>query len=229
MKTCILRKSSVSGLALALAVTLGLTSASTEAALMVDMNDAHVAGGDWETVAAPDHDNPIVLSDGTTLLFVASSGGATWATSSMDQATGGTPYADTIYEDVARDYFWSTATTKYIVLGNLNSSVSYSLNLISARASSGARVATITANGLAADATPHNGVNFNSYYDGWVDGVVLTWSNLTPDSNGEITLAFDPNTTDSYFINGFVLVPEPASMVLFGTGVLLLTARRRRA
>jgi hypothetical protein len=77
------------------------------------------------------------------------------------------------------------------------------------------------------------GDDFDSYGQGYQNGIVLVWSSVTPTAGGEITLKI---TTEAAYgggtylghLNALRVTPEPATMALLGIGFVGLGVLRRR-
>lgn len=71
---------------------------------------------------------------------------------------------------------------------------------------------------------------FNARIQGYQQGQWLTWTDISPDANGEIAVKVGYNGQTSYnnFLNAARLsaVPEPVSLVLMALGGLLVARRR---
>lgn len=215
---------------LASALTLAVAASSTVAApLMVDLNATDVAGGDWHSISFAQAANTINFTDGPSLSFSAGFYGRTPDTLQDPQDSA---FADTLYEPAVDDYFhvqYASGGTVTMTIGDLDADTTYTLTVISAKDTEpgfyGHR-GIFSLNGTPAD-NMTAGEQFHAHQDGWLDGNLLTWTDITPDATGKLVLSVELPQNSNLFVNGFILVPEPASLALLAVGSLCLIRRTR--
>jgi len=170
--------------------------------------------------------------DGVTVTY-----NANWTRSGATGQEGA--FVGTSWEDAANDRFFAKDnTTGTITISGLLASQTYTIQIIGADSDNTKdRTADYQVNGSFGDgATPFDGDNYNPYVDGYQNGRVMTFSNISPDGSGEIGITATGVGTDplqkfailsAYTIEGN-FVPEPSSFALSLLGLLGLTLIRRR-
>ena len=209
------------------ALTIALIPAAAQAAVIkVDLNDAASAPATWNTVSGGQTDITVVDSTGSDDGVTVSTGFGDSSNTSSEGA-----YNAGFWDEVARDYVFTFSASDTVTIKGLQVSETYTLKLISS-SNSASREATFTVNGNAGDgAAPFNGVTFHAGDDGFDLGREMTFSGISPDSNGEIEILATKTNGDAIIFSGFTIegnfVPEPGSFALLGLGGLCVLRRRR--
>ena len=130
----------------------------------------------------------------------------------------------------ATDDNFSTGSTGEITFTGLTDSA-YDFSVISSRSEAGTRSGTFLIEG---DAPGNHSGTFCAYTDGWLGRKVMTWTNVAPDDDGEITLWVSAVSGQLGYLSAmsFHMVPEPGTLALLSCGgimsLLLLAVRRKR-
>lgn len=208
-----------------LIATLGALALCTGAnAALIDFNDRQGSDGDF-TFDTPT-DGPLGAT-GITVDFAGS----------INDSGSGTNHQGAYPIDAAEDYFFTNTST-----GAVSSSITlegltgpaYDIVIYASIATDGGlglRIGDYTVNGAFSDGGVSD--DFDPFVDGFTNGTVMTWTNVTPIA-GEITVEINvpaPATSvNTAVINAleFSVIPEPASLSLLAAGGLLIAGRRRR-
>ena len=219
---------------LAQAATLFLVAVgpSHAATILIDFNDANTAGVGWNTFHAGNDGTTqsLVLDDGTasgfdiTLPTFNDSGNAGW--------NGANPLPSWAPAEVVDDYSFFNAffdggsQTAQFVLGNLDASLTYSIDFIISRNLPRTQDLTITHGGGVATFD-----DWDSQADGWVAGNLITFTGLTADAADEIVIEMRRDGASAAFnAIRIVGVPEASSGLLLALGLAAcVRGRDRRA
>jgi len=221
--------------AVLLALVLALAPASSvfAATILIDFNDNSTAGFGWNVLHTG--------NDGTTIDLISDDGsdsGIDLATPTFNDSAnagwnGANPLPSWAPTSVANDYsfinnFFDGGTgTAQFVLSNLDASSLYAIDIISSRNLNRDQDITVTHGG---GVEFHD--NWNTRRDGWRDGNVLMFSNLSSDLSDEIVIDISREGASAAF-NAIritsVPVPEPnlALLVGLGLGFMSIDGRER--
>lgn len=165
--------------------------------------------------------SPIYM--GTPLLFTDGSDsgaeifGSPWVEGLDSSVAGAFTATATWAAEAAQDNYHGNSDIYYVQIDNLDTNSFYTIELISSQDSSYGGWFTI--NGAYADNNPE-GNYFWSYGDGYINGTVMVWQNLHPDSNGTLLLYVQRGDPRSYLaINAMriTISPEPQPMRIAAT------------
>ena len=197
-------------------------------------------GNNWNT--SGNRSTPMTLLDyntglasGLTLDLVSSRGNA----SGNNHWNPGNPGPDWLApnQQAAMDALFASSNAgspRFItveVSGLKTDGTTYDVGVISSYSADGNRHNYFTLNDIPFDGST-NGY-FHSYDDGYVNGDWMTWSSITPDQSGTITVVSGEAVSGQRFyrMNAMRIleIPEPATFLLVGLGgTLLITGRRKR-
>jgi len=148
------------------------------------------------------------------------------------------PWVDDDGRIALKDYIVSYGTGDYhpgqIILSGLDTEALYNIELLSARAYNTS--ATFLVNGVEGETVFRPGdertgstLSWNTYADGHTNHGFMRWLSVAPYSNGTIVIDAHKGTGDYAFLMGMriSLVPEPGTLWLLVTGLLVILARRR--
>lgn len=127
---------------------------------------------------------------------------------------------------ILRDlFFWSTADAITFTLSGLDANTTYDIvgYIFDSESGNSGKNIDFTTSGGTVSVTTDNTDASNSVFD---------LESLTTDANGQATIVMDHTGGAGgavSFINGFAIVPEPASLALVGLGGLMILGRRRQA
>ncbi len=205
------------------ALVCGLVAFTAQAYLIkVDFNSVNTAGPSdppWNVVSS---NTPLTLNDtsgtptpiqltpsgnfsGTILGGAGAFIGTDWEEASRDFMTGG-----------ARTYSLSGFDTAEVVNFKVIANNTYAL------------AATYQVDGLAATGPDHDGVAYDPYQDGYVDGSVMEWDGLTGKTSYDLTTSNLTSFTSLVGAMSIEVIPEPGTLGLVALGLAGLMVRRRR-
>lgn len=219
-------------LGVAAAAVLGMVPADAQAALDLRIDfggSAASPGTNWNTVTTEVTNSAVTdfvtgdTSHGVTFSF-DSSATLTATNNHWDVSNDGPDWLDPS-KSAAVDAIRSGWNTVYtITFSDLDPGETYTLEFVSSSSSEN-KVIPWRVNGGTA-------TNWNFKADGYENGDWMTWVEIQPDANNQIVLKNDKRQVNPH-INAVRLtstaVPEPGSILLAGSGGLLLMLRRRRA
>ena len=183
--------------------------------------------GDWNTINATPTNLPVKdyltgdTADG--VLFTMSTSSYSWtfanATGAWNTANPGPAWLDD-QKLAAMDYAnlgWNL--TGYLTFDGLDPDQVYTIELIASR------------NAAQADAEYRIGnevIMFNPQTHGYVNGKWMTWTDISPDATGKISIQCGKLGSHSYnvYVNALRLTPEPATVALLVLGGLGMIRRK---
>lgn len=142
---------------------------------------------------------------------------------------GGTPVPWALNDATNPSFFVDPNQSGAITFAGLDTGKTYTISLISSRAATGNRYADYALNGVAPDDFP--GFTFHSYTDGWLARDLLVWADVAPNGSGELVLSVTTDPSGYGYVNALSIeevVPEPASLMLLASGLLLMVHRGHR-